>query len=426
MPLKRVVDMAELDRINESLDNEIDRIEALSNVYSEFPPNRKGFGLIDPFSADYLVAVRDWLSEITGRGDYDPARDELSNYLAHHSDAAGQTFTPSIYGFGDSVFLGDMLQSFGAILKLLGVRRGQSVLEYGSGDGQISLALARMGCRVTAVDIEPRYLESITTQATAMGTSLLTVLGPFGTAEPDCKYDRILFFESFHHALEHQSIMKRLRDQLSPGGWIIFAGEPILAADSHFRCTLPYPWGPRLDGLSLRAMRSQGWCELGFTREYFVEMLMRAGFIVEFLEDATTARASAYKAIAADGSINLGNSMLVEAVGMPNCWHPGEGKFRFMREPVAGIPVDGASGWRSVLITLHNILPLTCNLLLTLDSWQTEISFQPGESRDVEVPIAANGGTLRLECPVYRPSELSQTSNDNRSLGIAASLLRYQ
>ena len=49
-----------------------------------------------------------------------------------------------------------MMQAFGAVLKVLDVRAGQSVLEYGPGDGQISLALARMGCRVTAVDIEGR------------------------------------------------------------------------------------------------------------------------------------------------------------------------------------------------------------------------------------------------------------------------------
>lgn len=322
--------------------------------------------------------------------------------------------------------MGELLQSFGAILKALGVRRGQSVLEYGSGDGQISLALARMGCRVTAVDIEQRYLNQIDAQARALDTNVVTVQGPFGTAEPDRQYDRILFFEAFHHALDHQALMQTLRSQLSPNGYIIFAGEPILTVDNYFRCTLPYPWGPRLDGLSLRAMRSQGWCELGFTQEYFVEMLMRVGFVVSYHENASTSRGSAYKAVVAAATINLGESTLVEALGMPNCWHPGEGEIRFMRAPIAGIPINAASGWRSLTIRIHNILHVPCELRLTLGNWKSIVSFGPGESRSVEVPITAVGGTLKLECPVYRPSDLSKGSLDERYLGVAVSTLSYR
>lgn len=34
-----------------------------------------------PFSAEHLKAVTAWLETITGRVDYDPARDELASYL---------------------------------------------------------------------------------------------------------------------------------------------------------------------------------------------------------------------------------------------------------------------------------------------------------------------------------------------------------
>ena len=60
---------------------------------------------------------------------------------------------------------------------------------------------------------------------------------------------------------------------------MFFAGEPILETPSQ-----PWagPWGVRIDGVSLRAIREYQCCELGFTTSYFVRMLMRNGFLVTF------------------------------------------------------------------------------------------------------------------------------------------------
>ncbi len=52
----------------------------------------------------------------------------------------------------------------------------------------------------------------------------------------------------------------------------MFASEPVTK--------LPYPWGVRLDGESLWAMRRYGWLELGFDRTYFLRLLRREGFRV--------------------------------------------------------------------------------------------------------------------------------------------------
>lgn len=269
--------------------------------------------------------MKEWLGEITNRPGYDPAKHELAPYL--EEQVAAETVLPSMYRYGDGTMLGEMLQAIGATIKALDVRSGQSVLEYGAGDGAICLNLARMGCRVTAVDIENRYLKLIQAQALALGTSVHTINAPFGSAEPDYLYDRILFFEAFHHALAHQELLRSLRRQLAPGGFIVFAGEPILPIGSYFRPTLPYAWGPRLDGLSVRAMRSYGWCELGFTREYFVDLLMRSGFAVTYRPDPSTERGSAYVAIRTGRIVDFGGPHLLETTHIPDCWHPGEGRF---------------------------------------------------------------------------------------------------
>ena len=44
---------------------------------------------------------------------------------------------------------------------------------------------------------------------------------------------------------------------------------------------LAYPWGPRLDGLSLWSTRIHGWLELGFAAGYFSEALARTGWRAE-------------------------------------------------------------------------------------------------------------------------------------------------
>ncbi len=60
---------------------------------------------------------------------------------------------------------------------------------------------------------------------------------------------------------------------LNEGGKIIFAAEPITD-------DFPIPWGLRLDGESLWAIRNFGWCELGFQESYFRELMARNNLII--------------------------------------------------------------------------------------------------------------------------------------------------
>lgn len=83
----------------------------------------------------------------------------------------------------------------------------------------------------------------------------------------------ILFFECFHHCADHQDLIKGLDRVVSPGGKVIFAAEPITD-------DFPVPWGFRLDGESLWAIRQHGWCELGFQETYFRELLSKNGWAI--------------------------------------------------------------------------------------------------------------------------------------------------
>ena len=265
--MRAIDDIDEIDKINTSFDVEADRIRELCEVYWRPRVGLDQQAPLDPFSSAFRQRVLDRLSEITGGRLYDPARDEKSPYL---EPPGSKAVLPSSYTTGDSTWLGEIIQAHGSVLKALAMKPGQSIIEYGPGDGEIALHLARMGCRVTVVDVEPIYLARLQQQAAALHVDVTVIEGLFGDAEPGRKYDRILFFEAFHHALDHQKLLLRLRDLLTPSGSIVLAGEPILGPHDYYRPTLPYAWGPRLDGLSLRVMRAYGWCELGYAREYLV------------------------------------------------------------------------------------------------------------------------------------------------------------
>jgi 2-polyprenyl-3-methyl-5-hydroxy-6-metoxy-1,4-benzoquinol methylase len=419
-----ISDLSEIDAISLSFESEVERVKQLCEVYWSPAFDIDDAASLDPFSERFRLVCAARLSEITGRQNYDASEHEKAPYL---SDGIGETVVPSHYALGDSAWAGEFIQAHGAVLKALAMRAGQRILEYGPGEGQIILHLARMGCLVTAVDIEARYLSQIQSQATALHLNIKTIEGVFGDCEAGVLYDRILFFEAFHHALDHHDLVKKLREFLAPSGYIVLAGEPVLGHDNYYRRTLPYAWGPRLDGLSLDVMRKLGWCELGFTREYFVELWMRAGFMVTFLADAATSRGSAYIARPRHGlTVEITGTCLIEAWGFPDCWHPGEGALRWSKAEACAIPLDESLSWRRVILTVQNALPVAKKIQVKTGGFSDEFFVTPGEAREIVIPADEAQGRITLNCPVNRPCDLSSESLDTRYLGFAVTGMVYE
>ncbi|MEJ1974414.1 MAG: methyltransferase domain-containing protein [Lacunisphaera sp.] len=94
----------------------------------------------------------------------------------------------------------DFLLNWGWILRNLNVKAGARVLKYGAGEVQLSIHLARMGCDVAIVDIEPGYLTAVRKQCTSLRLTIELQQGQFGDSVRDRRFDRIIFFEAFHHA----------------------------------------------------------------------------------------------------------------------------------------------------------------------------------------------------------------------------------
>lgn len=222
----------------------------------------------DPFSKEYADYQLDLYELIAGR----PYKieNERSSFLD-----AGPSALPFPYYTQSWKTVSTHLMLTGLIIKTLELPSRSSVLEFGSGWGNTTLALAQMGYQVTAIDIEQRFLDIVDHRCRGLANPPRLLCRDFASvAELEDRFDAIVFDASFHHCSDHRSLLASLRDRLKPGGKVLFAAEPI---DE----TLPMPWGLRLDGGSVWSTRCFGWLELGFTETYFREAASRVGFSVK-------------------------------------------------------------------------------------------------------------------------------------------------
>ena len=413
--------LEELDALNaEYADRPVrERIRAVGEFLlsvKESPLDDAG----DPFDSDYHDRVVRFWGQISRRAEYDPQRDEL----APHLDLGSIVRSPSFYASGDSRHAGEFLVAIGAILQQLDIRSGESVIDYGAGEGQIALHLARLGCQVSAIDVEPRCLEAITRQASAIGAEISVQQGLFGDGFTDGRrFDRILFFEAFHHALEHARVLRQLHDRLKPGGFVVFAGEPVIVPGGPWTHVVPYPWGPRLDGLSINAMRLHGWCELGFREDYFVELLMRSGYTCTFHPCAATAIGNCYIARPHSGRINLGEPFLLQIVGHATGWHAPESDQRWTTDH-AILPLDPIAARGGIRLDFYNFLPIGRTITVRLGNDEHTVEFDGGERREVGFEVPSDAIWLEILSPTDSLAPYT-SGRDQRVVGIGVRAVTY-
>ena len=255
---------AELARATALMAGDADRARALLGgfvvVLPTAPPE-------DPFSDAYREWTWDIYRRISGRTGYDTANE------ASPFDLRAAVARPFPYQSGslalvgrDLVARGHLLDCLAAVVSCAG---GGRVVEFGPGWGNLTRDLVATGLDVTAVELDEKFCRLI--QQRCQGPGRVNVeqgdMLTFEAAEP---FDAAVFFESFHHCADHIAMLGHLHDIVRPGGAVLFAAEPVQRMD--------YPWGPRLDGLSVWSSRTHGWLELGFDVAYFDRALRRTGW----------------------------------------------------------------------------------------------------------------------------------------------------
>ncbi len=228
---------------------------------------------LDPYSAEYFQQQCDLYHELSQRT-IEPEANELTAFdITEHVNA------PNPYGSYDaSNFVAHFLR-LGFAIERAKLPPWPRVLDMGAGWGLSSEFLATLGARVTAVDINPAFVELIMRRQAVHKKSIRAIVGSFDNFEPNGRFDAIFFYECLHHAMKPWELISRARHWLDPGGKIVFVGEPV--NDHWWR-----NWGLRLDPQSVYCIRKFGWFESGWSKSFIVDCFRRAQMSVDFAESS--------------------------------------------------------------------------------------------------------------------------------------------
>lgn len=272
-PSEREIAFAELDRELERAselfqESQEKALSHLARIRLAVPAGQPP----DPFSPEY----RDWTWEIYRRISAKSEYRLVNERSRLNAEERALPVYP--YRTGSPAIVGEELEARGHVLRQLAKQGAHlqppaRLLEFGPGWGNLTIDLALTGYRVTAVDADPDFCDLLIERAAEI-PNLQVCEGDMLAFDSDSQFDLALFFESFHHCADHAALLRKLHDLIVRDGIVVFAGEPV-----H---DMPYPWGLRLDGLSLWSTRRYGWLELGFQPAYFRAVLARCNWSVTF------------------------------------------------------------------------------------------------------------------------------------------------
>ena len=379
--------------------------DAVRSVFGTFRMEFDSTSQHDPWSAQYREEQFDLYRRVSSRPDYVTASEVSGFPVDPRRPFPYYTESPST--------VGDQLLAIGFMIKTMALPSGSTILEFGPGWGNTTIALSRMGYNVTAVDIDPTFVDLIAERAQLLGLELDARVGEFlDPLEGDRRYDAVLFYECFHHCSDHVALLRRLHSLVNDGGSVILASEPILES-------FHAPWGLRLDGESLWAIRQNGWLELGFTESYFIETCMREGWSVTRSSSDVSALTTVFSLT------QLGQSIKPGAIRLPPTdeasWAipdspPTDQRYTSERSRLV-CPVG--KSWTSVRITVRNPAPhpLPCTVRHGADI--RHIVIPGGAETTLESPYSPDAGEMILETEIWRPSDAIKGSGDSRLLGLA-------
>lgn len=231
----------------------------------------------DPFSAAYRAEVLSVYERLVG-GAYDTGNEITSSHLSEADFNIGYPWISKDVGVVASE-LGKAVNGIRAIAQFS--PDASSVIEFGAGWGNTAIPLARAGLDVCAVDIDAAFLRRIEIEASAVSANIRTLRADFLDAarNPGQRYDVVMFSSAFHHCLEFEQLLVEIRENvLTDAGSIFFFAEPISNG-------MQFPWGLRYDGEAVWAITCNKWLELGFSEDFFRQLIERTGFSLTEVPD---------------------------------------------------------------------------------------------------------------------------------------------
>lgn len=109
-------------------------------------------------------------------------------------------------------------------LEKLGIREGQTVLDFGCGPGSYTIPAAQIvgeKGKVYALDIHPLAIESVSkrVEKERLG-NIETILSDRDTGLPDESVDVVLLYDTIHHIRDKRALLKELHRVLKRDGFL--------------------------------------------------------------------------------------------------------------------------------------------------------------------------------------------------------------
>lgn len=107
------------------------------------------------------------------------------------------------------------------------VRPGSRAIDVGCGMGYFSIAMARLGANVVAVDLQQKMLDVLSRRATRAGVRdrIETRLADEGLLHLDGTAEFVLAFWMVHEVPDQERLLREVRSVLVPGGTLLIV-EP--------------------------------------------------------------------------------------------------------------------------------------------------------------------------------------------------------
>lgn len=112
-----------------------------------------------------------------------------------------------------------------ALLRRLGPGRGRRALDLGCGEGRHTVLLAKLGYRVTAMDLEPKALARARAACRAAGVKAAFRRGDALRLDPGGAWDVVLDYGVFHHIVTRDwgRYRRSVGGALQPGGHLLLS-----------------------------------------------------------------------------------------------------------------------------------------------------------------------------------------------------------
>lgn len=369
----------------------------------------------DPYSQEYFDAQMKLYLRISGRDNYTVDNEHVD------FDYEGLKNNPYPYYTKSPVAVGDQLMAQGFLIKTMNLKPNARIVEFGPGWGNTTLHFAQMGYEVTAVDSESSFIDLIKYRTDMLSKKVDLVNKDMLDFNSSTKYDAAVFFECFHHCSNHLKLIENLHDLINDDGLIAFAAEPI--ADAPY---FPFPWGVRLEGMSVWSIRKFGWLELGFDTSYFMRTLLLFGWTPRRYRSDACPIADVIIARKSHGYYEP--SEITLPLDECQTWAPKETdpniRLRFTQaKSVMSCAKDIKAEF--VEFCLSNYAPFSLDVKLTAGR-STQVFKLPKSSLKgiYRVPIQDWDGKVTISSRTWKPSKVLR-NGDPRELGIAVHNFRF-